>query len=84
MTRNNGGKLFIPAMPQCYLELWHRIMWPKVLKEHGDTNKGSILGEKVITTNRKLERIKQFGPSWSWMSLSREAREQEWAIDADD
>ena len=84
MIKNHGGKTFIPAMPQCYLELWHRIVWPMALKEYGgDMNKGSILAKKVSTTNDKLERIKQFGPSWSWMSLSREAREQEWAIDAD-
>jgi len=84
MIKNNGGKTFLPATPQCYLELWHRIVWPMALKKYGgDTIKGSILDKKVSTTNDKLERIKQFGPSWSWMSLSREAQNQEWAIDAD-
>jgi hypothetical protein len=83
MIKNHGGKTFIPAMPQCYLELWHRIVWPMALKKYGgDTNKGSILDKKVSTTNDKLKRIKQFGPTWSWMSLSREAQNQEWAIDA--
>ena len=81
---NRGGELHLPAMPACYLELWHRIVWPKALKEYGGDNpKGSILDKKVLSTNTELERIKQFGPTWSWMSLSREAREQEWAIDAD-
>jgi len=84
MTRNNGGRTFTPAMPQCYLELWHQIVWPKVLKEHdGDTIKGSILVKKVITTNNKLERIKQFGPTWSWMALSKAAKAQECQLDAD-
>ena len=84
MIKNHGGKTFIPAMPQCYLELWHRIVWPMALKEYGgDMNKGSILNKKVSTTNPKLERIKRFGPTWSWMSLSKAAKAQEWAIDAD-
>ncbi len=84
MTRNNSGRTFIPAMSQCYLELWHQIVWPKVLKDHGgDTIKGSILDKKVLTTNSQLERFKQFGPAWSWMSLSEAAKNQEWAIDAD-
>lgn len=83
MTRNNGGRIFIPAMPQCYLELWHRIVWPKVLKYHGGDNlKGSILDKKVISTNTELERIKQFGPTWSWMALSRAARNQEWRLES--
>ncbi len=84
MIKSHGGKTFIPAMPQCYLELWHRIAWPMALKKYGgDTIKGSILDKKVLTTNSQLERIKQFGPAWSWMALSREAQNQEWAIDAD-
>ena len=84
MIKNHGGKTFIPAMPQCYLDLWHKEVWPHVLKVHGGgTNKGSILDRKVITTNSKLERIKRFGPTWSWMSLSKAAREQEWQLDAD-
>jgi hypothetical protein len=71
-------------MPQCYLELWHQIVWPKVLKDHGgDTIKGSILDKKVITTNSQLERIKQFGPTWSCMALSKAAKAQEWQLDAD-
>ncbi len=84
MTRNNGGKTFIPAMPQSYLELWHRIVWPMALKKYGgDTIKGSILDKKISTTNSQLERIKQFGPSWSWSALSRETQIQEWEIEAD-
>ena len=84
MTRNHGGKTFIPAMPQCYLELWQCIVWPMALKKYGgDTIKGSILDKKVITTNIKLERIRQFGPTWSWMALSKAAKEQEWQLDAD-
>jgi len=84
MIKNHGGKTFIPAMPQCYLELWHKEVWPHVLKVHGGDNlKGSILDRKVSTTNSRLERIKQFGPTWSWMSLSEAAKEQEWQIDAD-
>jgi len=81
---NRGGELHLPAMSQCYLELWYQIVWPKVLKENGgDINKASILDIKVITSTDKLERIKQFGPSWSWMSLSREAKNQEWEIESD-
>ncbi len=84
MTRNHGGKTFIPAMPQCYLELWHRIVWPMALKKYGgDVNKGSILDKKVSRTNSQLERIKQFGPTWSWMSLSPQAKAEEWELDAD-
>ncbi len=84
MIKSHGGKAFIPAMPQCYLELWHRIVWPMALKKYGgDTIKGSILVKKVITTNNKLERIKQFGPTWSWMSLSPQAKAEEWELDAD-
>ncbi len=85
MIKNHGGKTFLPAMPQCYLDLWHEDVWPHVLKVHGgDTNKGSILDRrKVSTTNDKLERIKRFGPTWSWMSLSDAAQEQEWELDAD-
>ncbi len=83
MTRNHGGKTFIPAMPQCYLELWHRIVWPMALKKYGgDANRGNILDGKV-TTNSQLERIRQFGPTWSWMALSKAAKEQEWQLDAD-
>ncbi len=83
MTRNHGGKTFIPAMPQCYLELWHRIVWPMALKKYGgDTNRGSIL-DRNVTTNSQLERIRQFGPSWSWMALSKAAKNQEWEIEAD-
>ncbi len=83
MTRNHGGKTFIPAMSQCYLELWHRIVWPMALKKYGgDANRGSILDRKV-TTNSQLERIRQFGPTWSWMALSKAAKEQEWQLDAD-
>ena len=44
---NRGGELHLPVMPQCYLELWHRIVWAKALKEYGgDTIKGSILDKK--------------------------------------
>ena len=83
MTRNHGGKTFIPAMSQCYLELWHRIVWPMALKKYGgDANRGSFLDGKV-TTNSQLERIRQFGPTWSWMALSKAAKEQEWQLDAD-
>ena len=78
-----GGELHLPAMPACYLELWHRIVWPMALKEYGGDNlKGSILDKKVSTTNPQLERIKQFGPTWSWMALSPEAKAQEWELDA--
>ena len=80
---NRGGELRLPAMPQCYLESWQRIVWPKVLKKHsGDNLKGSILDKKVSTTNPQLERIKQFGPTWSWMALSPEAKEQEWRLES--
>ena len=73
----------LPAMPQCYLELWHRIVWPKALKEHGgDILKGSILDKKVSTTNPQLERIKQFGPTWSWMALSPQAKAQELRLES--
>ena len=73
----------LPAMPACYLELWHRIVWPMALKEYGsDTIKGSILDKKVISTNTELERIKQFGPSWSWMALSPAARREEWRLES--
>ena len=83
MIKNHGGKTFIPAMPQCYLELWHRIVWPMALKKYGgDVNKGSILDKQKASTNSQLERIKQFGPTWSWMSLSEAAKNQEWAIEA--
>ena len=78
-----GGELHLPAMPQCYLELWHRIEWPKAVKEHGGDNlKGSILDKKVSTTNPQLERIKQFGPTWSWMALSPEAKAQELRLES--
>lgn len=78
-----GGELHLPAMPQCYLESWQRIVWPKVLKKHGGDNlKGSILDKKVSTTNPQLERIKQFGPTWSWMALSPEAKAQEWRLES--
>jgi hypothetical protein len=83
MIKSHGGKTFIPAMPQCYLELWHRIVWPMALKKYGgDTIKGSILDKKVLTTNSQLERIKQFGPAWSWMSLSPQAKAEEWELEA--
>lgn len=83
MTRNNGSRTFNPAMPQCYLELWHRIVWPMALKKYGgDTIKGSILDKKVLTTNSQLERIKQFGPAWSWMSLSPQAKAEEWELES--
>jgi len=51
-------------------------------KYGGDANRGSILVGKV-TTNSQLERIRQFGPTWSWMALSKAAKEQEWQLDAD-
>jgi hypothetical protein len=58
-------------------------VWPKALKEYGGDNiKGSILDKKVSTTNPQLERIKQFGPTWSWMALSPEARREEWRIES--
>ena len=83
MIKSHGGKTFIPAMPQCYLELWHRIAWPMALKKYGgDTIKGSILDKKVLTTNSQLERIKQFGPAWSWMSLSPQAKAEEWELES--
>jgi len=83
MIKSHGGKTFILAMPQCYLELWHRIVWPMALKKYGgDTIKGSILDKKVLTTNPQLERIKQFGPAWSWMSLSPQAKAEEWELEA--
>lgn len=73
----------LPAMPACYLELWHRIVWPKVLKKHGGDNlKGSVLDKKVTTTSTELERIKLYGPAWSWMALSPEAKEQEWRLES--
>ena len=78
-----GGELHLPAMPACYLELWHRIVWPKVLKHYGGDNlKGSILDKKVISTNTELERIKKFGPTWSWMALSKAAKAQEWRLES--
>ena len=80
---NRGGELRLPAMPQCYLESWQRIVWPKVLKKHGGDNlKGSILDKKVLSTNTELERIKRFGPTWSWMALSPEAKAQEWRLES--
>jgi len=51
-------------------------------KYGGDANRGNILDGKV-TTNSQLERIRQFGPTWSWMALSKAAKEQEWQLDAD-
>ena len=78
-----GGELHLPAMPACYLELWHRIVWPKALKHCGGDNlKGSILDKKVSTTNPQLERIKQFGPTWSWMALSPAARREELRLES--
>ena len=80
---NRGGELRLPAMPQCYLESWQRIVWPKVLKKHGGDNlKGSILDKKVLSTNTELERIKKFGPAWSWMALSKAAKAQEWRLES--
>ena len=80
---NRGGELHLPAMPACYIELWHRIVWPKALNHHGGDNlKGSILDKKVISTNTELERIKKFGPTWSWMALSPEAKAQEWRLES--
>ena len=71
------NSLHLPAMPACYLESWHRIIWPKVLKKYGSDNlKGSILDKKVTTTNPELERIRLYGPAWSWIALPQ------WAKDA--
>jgi len=51
------------------------------LKQYGgNINKGSILDKKVTTTNSELERWRKLGPAWSWMALSKEARQQEWEI----
>jgi hypothetical protein len=77
---NRGGELRLPAMPQCYLESWQRIVWPKVLKKHGGDNlKGSVLDKKVTTTSTELERIKLYGPAWSWMALPPWARDAYWS-----
>jgi len=74
-------KEFIPAMPQCYIELWFEIKWPSILKKYGgNANKSSILSAKVTTTNTELERWRKFGPAWSWSALSEAARQQEWQI----
>ena len=69
-----GGELHLPAMPACYLELWHRIVWPKVLKHYGGDNlKGSILDKKVISTNTELERIKSLAPRGAgWLSQKQQ------------
>jgi len=75
------SKTFIPAMPQCYIELWFEIKWPEILKKYGgNANKSSILSAKVASANSELERWRKFGPAWSWSELSKEAREQEWEI----
>ena len=80
---NRGGELRLPAMPQCYLESWQRIVWPKVLKKHGGDNlKGSILDKRVSTTSTELERIKLYGPAWSWMALSPAARREELRLES--
>ena len=78
-----GGELHLPAMPQCYLELWRRIVWPKALKHHGgDDLKGSTLDKKVLSTDTELERIKKFGPTWDWMRLTPEAKAQELRLES--
>ena len=75
------SKTFIPAMPQCYIELWFEIKWPEILKKYGgNANKSSILSAKVASANTELERWRKFGPAWSWMALSEAARQQEWQI----
>ena len=80
---NRGGELHLPAMPACYIELWFRIRWPKLLKAYGGDNlKGSILDKKVLSTNTELERIKQFGPTWDWMALTPDAKAQEWRLES--
>ena len=74
-------KEFIPAMPQCYIELWFEIKWPEILKKYGgNANKSSILSAKVASANTELERWRKFGPAWSWSELSEAARQQEWEI----
>ena len=76
-----GSRTYIPAMPQIFVSAWFERVWPKRLAEHRSAIAGTILDPPDISESAELQRIKQFGPSWTWMSYTPAQKEYFWQLD---
>ena len=76
-----GTRTFIPTMPKVFVDAWFTQIWPKRLAEHSSASTGSILDPPDICESSELQRIKQFGPSWTWMSYTPAQKEYFRALD---
>lgn len=76
-----GSRTYIPAMPQIFVSAWFERVWPKRLAEHSSASTGSIFDPPDVCESSELQRIKRFGPAWTWMGYSDAQKEYFRALD---
>jgi len=77
-----GIKTLYGNVPTSFRSWWLENVYPaRVAVLRGDTNGGCILDQPADADTAELQRLRRFGPAWSWWSVPAEQREQWWALD---
>jgi len=77
-----GTKTFYGNVPTSFRAWWLENVYPThVAKLQGDTGGGCILDQPADADTAELQRLRRFGPTWSWWSVPPNLREQWWSLD---
>lgn len=70
-----GTKTFYGNVPASFRRWWLEHVYPKhVAKLQGDATGGCILDQPIDTDTAELQRLRRFGPTWSWWSVPEDQR----------
>ena len=77
-----GTKTFTGNVPASFRAWWLENVYPaRVAVLRGDTSGGCILDQPADADTPELQRLRRFGPTWSWWSVPEDQREQWWSHD---
>ena len=76
-----GTRTHIPTMPQVFVNAWFKQIWPRHVAKHRTAATGTILDRPDTSESAELQRIRQFGPAWTWMGYSKAQKEYFRALD---
>jgi len=77
-----GTKTFYGNVPASYRRWWFQRIYPThAARLQGITGGGGILDQPASADTAELQRLRQFGPTWSWWSVPQDLREHFWSQD---
>jgi len=73
-----GTKTFYGNVPVSFRAWW---LEQHAAKLQGDTGGGCILDQPADADTAELQRLRRFGPTWSWWSVPADQHDYWWSLD---